>query len=382
MNRGLLLHFWADIDSNPTIMGMIRGLVAAGIELDVCYETRDFLLPPSFPSRGIKPFQVSSWQTCSLELDRLVAHRHRQNPYAFVIATDTQGLLVAGPLLEHLKIPLIYLSFELTFRDELETPNDIEIKKEEKRVAQKAELIIVQDEERGRLLARENGLDLKRFVFVPNAPLGPAVMTRGTWLNQRLNIAPEKKIVLHAGSFAPWTYGEELVAAAHSWDERFILVVHTRQFAEKDAFTAGLIRQCDPKSVRFSTIPLAFDDYPEMISSCDIGLVLYKNAPSKYTQKNILHIGLSSGKFSYFARHGKPVLTSDLPTYRKMFHQHDNGRCIPDVKKLGETLITLESRLDEMGKNNARFFLDQLDFAKNFPFVVGRIKQFCNSATP
>lgn len=373
MKRGLLLHFWADIDSNPTMMGLIRGLTVNGLELDVCYETRDFLLPPNFPA-GVTPLEVPSWKSCSSTLLDFVQDRLKTKDYSFVIAVDLQGLLVAEAVLAKHDIPLIYLSFELTFEDELETAEDRILKQREREISRQAALIIIQDEERGTLLTAENNLAPDKIVFLPNSPAASPDMSDSDYLRRHLQISSGRKIVLHAGSFASWTYGEELCESAHGWDDRFVLVVHTRQFPQHDCLITKMLKQCDPHKVIFSTTPLPFDSYGKLISSCDIGLVLYKTAPTKYTQKNIFHIGLSSGKFAYFARYGKPVLTNDLPSYRTMFQRHANGACLKGINALQNVLPELEDSFQAMGNNNDAFFREHLDFNKFFPSVVEKIK--------
>lgn len=373
MKRGLLLHFWADIDSNPTMMGLIRGLTAEGLELDVCYETRDFLLAPNFPA-GVTPLEVSSWKSASGKLLEFMKSRAKTKDYSFVIAVDLQGLLVAEAVLAKCDIPLIYLSFELTFEDELETAEDRILKQREREISRQAALIIIQDKERGALLAAENNLAPEKIVLLPNAPAASPGANDSDYLRRQLQISSGRKIVLHAGSFASWTYGEELCKSAHDWDDGFVLVVHTRQFPQQDCFISRMQKQCDPNKVIFSTTPLPFDSYGKLIASCDIGLVLYKTAPTKYTQKNIFHIGLSSGKFAYFARHGKPVFTNDLPSYRKMFQRHANGACLQEINALQNVLPELKNSFQAMGNNNGAFFRDHLDFNRFFPAVVEKIK--------
>ena len=374
MKRGLLFHFWADIDTNPTLMGLIRSLIQGGFELDLCHETRDFFLPPSLPSRGITCFSVPTWKNCQKEVTEFIDRQREGEPYSYVIAVDPQGLFVALPHVQHLQVPLIYLSFELTFLDELRDEDDVRLKKIEIEASQLAELVIIQDEKRGQLLAQENSLALEKFVYLPNAPTDFPACQHCDYLRKELGIPAEKRIVLHAGSFDFWTFGEELFNAAHQWDDSYILVIHIRQFPRKDDLVTRLMSHCDPNKVRFSTQPIPYDRYGEVVASCDVGLVLYKITPTKFTQKNLYHIGLSSGKFSYFARHGKPVVTNHLPTYREIFNRYHNGLCVRSIESLGQTLTDLDGDLRKMGKNNRHFFEDKLDFTKNMTRVLERIR--------
>jgi hypothetical protein len=373
MERCLYFHFWGDIDSSPTQSGLIRSLVGAGIEIDLCHETRDFLLAPRLPA-GVTSFRVSGWRTCRDEVQSFAARQHRRYPYSFALAVDIQGLVAALPIVKQHEIPLVYLSCELIFKDELESEEDLFLKTIEIEGTRLADLIIIQDSQRGAMLARENGVEEHIFAYLPNAPSDSQACPNANYLRRSLNISSERKIVLHTGSFDSWTCGEELLEAAHNWDERYILVVHTRHIPQDGDYASRFMNQCDPGKVLFSTTPLPFDQYGELVASCDVGLVLYKNVPTKYTQKNLLHIGLSSGKFSYFARHGKPVLASDLPCFRKIFARYHNGVCVSSPETIGRTLVEVEPEFERLGMNNRDFFLKRLDFSRNANAVIQRIQ--------
>jgi len=374
LRRGLFLHYWPDLDTNPTVMGLVRLLSASGFELDLCYETRASLLPPRFDCPGVTSLRVSNWRNAKQDLPSLLEPRLAEKKYAFVIATDPQGLAAAGHVLELVDCPLVYLSFEILFKDELTDPKDLRLKEKECELSQRAALVIVQDERRGTLLARENGIPPGRFIYLPNAPSGPSRNGKSTFLLQRFAIPREKIIVLHAGSFAEWTHGEELCNQAHEWDDRFVLVVHTRHRPGNDPYLAKIAAACDPRRVKFSTEPLPFDAYGELISGCDIGLVLYKPLPGKFTQKNIMEIGLSSGKFSWFMRHGKPVVASNIPTYQQLCASEKIGVVAEDIRALGASLERLSATLPDYSRRCLSFFDSSLAFERHAPGVIKAIQ--------
>ena len=373
MKRCLVLHFWADVDTNPTLMGLMRHLIATGFDIDLICETRDFFLPPSLPREHVSMHRVHSWRNCARQLQKDWSQKLRGAKYSFVIAVDPQGLYAARYLLENLSLPLIYLSFEILFHDELEKDEELYLKTVEIELSRRAAFIIIQDEERGKLLASENGLSDALFLYLPNAPSDAEYSGDGSYLRDRFNIPSSKKIVLHTGSFDFWTAGEELIAAAAAFPDEFVLVVHSRQIPGKNDLVSRMQGIADPATVCFSTAPLAFDDYTKLVDSCDVGLVLYKMSPTIFTQKNLFHIGLSSGKFAYFARHGKPVITSDLPSYRAIFNRSYNGVYTPKVSALGEILREYAKEFPQMGRNNRLFFCEELDFSKNIVPIMERI---------
>ena len=117
MKRCLIFHFWADVDTNPTLMGFMRHLIAAGFDIDLVCETRDFFLPPSLPPEHISMYPIDSWRDCAQKLRQDWHQKLRGEKYAFLIVVDPQGLYAARYLIEDLSVPLIYLSFEILFQD-------------------------------------------------------------------------------------------------------------------------------------------------------------------------------------------------------------------------------------------------------------------------
>ena len=75
-----------------------------------------------------------------------------------------------------------------------------------------------------------------------------------------------------------------------------------------------------------STEPLPPEEYESMVASADLGLVLYKTIPgSLFRQKNIECIGLSSGKFSHYTKHGLPVISIGQQTYADLLFDYEFG---------------------------------------------------------
>src|SRR5581483_11920877 len=96
----------------------------------------------------------------------------RETPCACMIGVDPDGLELAHSLARG--APLGYYSLELLLSYELTTPADRQLKARERELSHQAAFVVVQDEERGRLLAEDNALAWERLVLVPNAPAGPA----------------------------------------------------------------------------------------------------------------------------------------------------------------------------------------------------------------
>jgi glycosyltransferase involved in cell wall biosynthesis len=378
MKHCLIFHFWADIDTNPTLMGLMRSLIGQGFDIDIICETRDFFLPPSLPHEHVTMHPVSSWRNCAQQLQEQWYLKLQQKKYSFIIAVDPQALYAGRYLLRNIVVPLIYLSFEILFWDELEKIDDFKLKENEIELLRQASLIIIQDKERAGKLATENKLEDIDFLYLPNAPRDEKRLESSSFLRDKFNISSSKKIILHTGSFDFWTAGEELIAATEKFPDDYILIIHSRQIPGKEDFITQMQSSCDPTKVIFSTDPLPFDDYAKLVESCDIGLVLYKISPTIFTQKNLYHIGLSSGKFSYFARHGKPVITTDFPSFQAILNEYQNGLCVRQVSDIGDILQANRAGFSEMGQNNRRFFKERLDFSMNIIPIIERLYSISN----
>ena len=300
---------------------------------------------------------------------------HRKCHYRCFIGVDPEGIVRAQQLSAFIRVPLVYWSFELLLSAELQSSAQRSLKHEEIASSHKASFIIIQDEDRARLLAEDNGFSSHNFVLVPNAPLGPARRRRLNCWHQRFGLSQHSKVVLHAGSMGDWTGISEVVASAPSWPEDWVLVIHTRFHARQSQYIQDLQRQAEPGKVFFSLHPVSRKEYDDLVDSADIGIAFYVPLPgSTYTQENLRSMGLSSGKIAYYLRAGLPVIINRTTSVYNLIEQENCGVAVSNGKEIGETIREIVSSYKQYSANAYRTFDKYMDFAGSFSQVIERIE--------
>ena len=375
MKQALVVHPWCDLDTNPSMMGIINHLLADGWLIDLFHEQRDFFRKPDLLHENLRRFEIVNWQQEEDEASRQIAELHTAHPYNFCLASDPQGISLADRLTRNLNIPSIYFSGEILFKDELTDDSLRKLKKNEIKAARQARFVIIQDEERAALLKKENSLADQQILLLPNSPADcRAPLEKSSYLRRLLSIPAGKKIILHTGSFADWTDGEALCRDTEKWPDEFVLVIHSRHDPQPDSLLREMMNSCNRDKIYFSSVPLAAGEYDKVVRSADIGLVLYKPGATPFTGKNLLHIGLSSGKFAYFARHGIPVIATNLPAFNQIFQKHGNGVTVSSASGIHKVLQQ-KNNFPQLGSKNRFFFVSRLNFSKNVQKIINRLNE-------
>lgn len=368
-----------DFSTNPTLQCLVQALHREGVQIDVYMPNPGNFPVPKFDWIRFYPFPKPHynltlniranlgnikrfWQ--SRTIPRIITNRN----YDLFIGVDTGGLITAHIFAKQLNIPFIYASFEIFFRDELARSSDIKEKQKEIIASRKAAKTIIQDQKRAELLAKENGLDGDKFIYMPVAPSGASTPEKTNYAREKFGISSKKTVVIHSGSFADWTYADELIESLRTWPDDFVLLIHTRYKHSLTDKYLQKISQMNLPNIVLSTEPLPISEYELMLRSVDIGLVLLKQGDSKYTQKNIMNIGLSSGKFSYYMKHGLPVISIiNQSTYRELLKSYEFGMDILDFKEMPYALSEVQKELDYYGSEAQRLFREKLDFDLYWP---------------
>jgi glycosyltransferase involved in cell wall biosynthesis len=296
----------------------------------------------------------------------------RDPVYDCLIGVDPDGLALAHELAHG--APLVYYSLELLLSYELSTPVDRQLKAHERELCREAAFVIVQDEARGRLLAEDNDIPLERLALVPNAPAGPSRRQPGRYWHSRFDLPDEARVVIHAGSLGDWTGIHDVVDSISAWPRPWVLVIHTRYDAELSGYVDGLRARSDPSRVYFSLKPVPRQDYDPLIDSADIGLAFYvPDSSSAFTQRNLLTLGLSSGKLAYYLRSGLPVIVNRAASIAAEVEGNGMGIGVDDASGIAPALQELTREYGRYSDAALRFFDERLDFRRAFAEVVQRV---------
>ncbi|MDQ3810097.1 MAG: hypothetical protein M3336_07395 [Chloroflexota bacterium] len=412
MRRLAIVYPRANLDTVPSLVGAAEMLAEGGYEVDVfCYSSAAHP-PPTFASprvrvRSLGVEDVADRATAGLRsaarradwlprsartrlaqgyatLGASLAHGSRlmarvrtrrlarAGAYACLIGVDPDGLLLAQAMAGG--APVGYYSLELLLSSELTGEADARLKEQERRASREAAFVIVQDHERARLLAEDNGLAWERMVLVPNSPTGPARRLPSRAWPRRLGVAQDRRIVLHAGSLGDWTGIEALVASAPNWPEPWVLVVHTRYDAQSSAYVQRLRASADPTRVFFSLRPVDRQTYQDLVDGADVGLAFYvASGGSAFTGRNIQAIGLSSGKLAYYLRAGLPVVVNRAASIGAALEEAGCGLAVLDAAAIGPALSRISADYARFSEAACRFFDQNLEFRRAFSAAIDRI---------
>lgn len=371
---------------NPSLVCLLKAFARSGARVDVLMPVSDRF--PSvddglatrypFPHRfslwrgGVRTTLRSWWERAQqIQSDRMFA----AGAYDLILGVDSAGLIEGYEYAKRYDVPLVYLSFEIFFRDELSSRAEIEEKEREYIASQFADLVIIQDQWRAQLLATENRLSLDKLEYLPVSPGGSQRVRKSDYLRRRFGLSEMQTLVLHSGSFAEWTYyADELLENVATWPEDFVLVVHTKYRPGQTDRYIQAVQQAKLSNVVLSTEPLSVDEYEQLVASADIGLALYKPVPaSRSTQKNIQTMGLSSGKFSFYMKYGIPVISIKQQSYAQLLVDYAFGENLDSFREMPAALNRVRSNYAHHRAEAQRLFSEKLDFDIHWPRLSARL---------
>jgi hypothetical protein len=384
--RIALFEPYPDLSTNPTLVCLLEKLTREGADVDVMMHDTDSFLPVDgkvtcyrFPE-GLSLWYGdirTTWRCWSerLSIERLrIEQKFVTGAYDLILGVDSLGIIRGSKYARRFNVPLVYLSFEIFFRDELSVQAEIEEKQRERIASQFADLVIIQDSGRARLLATENNLMLQKFEYLPVSPGGFGNVEESDYLRTRFNISREQTIVLQSGSLAEWTCAHELLESVVEWQEGFVLVIHTPYVPREAERYVQTVRRAKLPNVFLTIEPLPTDEYEQMVASADIGLVLYKPVPpSRYVQRNIENIGLASGKFSFYMKYGLPVISFAQQEYDRLLKAYAFGENIGSFDEMPEALNRIRSNYAYHRAEAQRLFTERLCFDIHWPKLEARL---------
>lgn len=375
-----------DLATNPSLVCLLEALTRSGACVDVLMpdggrfpQVKGMATRYPFPRkfslwRGGVRSTLRGWLSWLKHIQHMEVKRaFAVGAYDLILGVNSAGIIRGYEYAKRYDVPLVYLSFGIFFRDELLSRREIKEKECECIASQFADLVVIQDRWRARLLAAENGLSPEKFEYLPVSPAGSRSVRKSDYLRRRFNLSERQTIVLHSGSFAKWTYADELLENVATWPEDFVLVVHTRYKPGRRDRYIQAIQQARLSNVVLSTDPLPMEEYEQLVASADIGLVLYKPMGTRYTQKNIQTVGLSSGKFSFFMKYGLPVISIGQQTYAQLLVDYVFGENLDSFSQMPAALNRVRSNYTHHQAEAQRLFSEKLDFDVHWPRLSARL---------
>jgi glycosyltransferase involved in cell wall biosynthesis len=287
---------------------------------------------------------------------------------SLVIGCDPSGLIAAAAVALRHRAPLAYFSLELHLWRDCASLRDWVKKSGEALLMRRAAFTIIQDDERAAVLAADNRLHDTRFVLQPVASLGEASPAKSAFLRERLGIAPDAFVVLHAGGIYPWNRCLELAEAARRFPESWVLVLHG--FPYDPAYVARIRAVAPPGKVMLSLDKLPFERMPDVIASADVGVALYEDRGPNFTL-----IGSASNRLVDYLRHGLPVLVSDFPSLRRAVEEHGCGVAVGPGDDLVELLERIRTRYEEHRRAALTCYDERYRAREHFPRLLAAVRE-------
>jgi hypothetical protein len=346
-----------DTFSNPTLTLLIERLIEENYTI-LFYGSEQMMVPEEFKSKlnyYPLPFRFYEFQKNPKSVKKIIKqylalykNLKFKNKTDTVICVDPMGFVIAGRLRRMINVRLIYASFEIFFKEEFKSDPKKIIKDLEIKYSKYADLVLIQDERREKLLKETNNFrDSVKFIHIPVSPKQISI-SRKSNLRSELSIPEDKTIVVYSGTLMKWSGINEILDLFNDkWNPDFWLVIHSHNTPhEGDEFWEKI--NClisKNKNISFHSKPFNnFKDYAEFLSGCDIGIATYfPDSDDVFAGKNIEEIGLASGKFSSYMMIGIPTITTQNSMYKELNNKYNFGETIKEVAQIPEALIKIKS---------------------------------------
>lgn len=294
-----------------------------------------------------------------------------KDSYYCYIGIEKKGLIWAGILSEIHNCPLIYYSLELYLEDNPVLDRVYHLLQAERIYHRKSIATIIQDRLRGQALLSSNGVKTTNILYLPVSSRGSVIRKRSTFLQDRLNIDQNKKIMLYFGGLDKTRSIAQIVRSAVDLDNDTVLVLHG--FGPKN-YINHLLSIADSEKVKFSFDFIPEDQILELISSAHIGIALYKT-----TNANDRLVAFSASKIAYYTQCGVPMITFDTESFRELRNTH---RCVELISNFNEIPQKSRMILNEYGSYREEAFAAYetfYNFEDNFARFIKELETIIDS---
>jgi hypothetical protein len=322
----LMIHPEGNIYNNPHLSGLVDILSENGYSVDIFSERRLY-------NQNLKstPFNL---------IFRDQIERLKKN-YSFIIGVDL-GIIEGSVLSLVLERPLIYISYEIFFEDEIGK----EVKDIERAACKVIDFAICQDRLRSNLLSKENKIPLDKIIQMPVAGRFFHDKKKSYFLHEKLGISTEKKIALMTGSLSAFTCTWEIIRSVEKWPPNWILVLHGRYGPDANIEKVVSKQNKANKKIFLSELQTeTTDELTPILHSSDIGIAFY-NATGEnfYTGKNISNIGWASGKIGTYLQNGLPIISNVNGEIGEFIGNNNLGAIVKSIDEIPSILHSINDQ--------------------------------------
>ncbi len=288
--------------------------------------------------------------------------------YTCLIGIEKKGLIWAGLMGERMGIPYMYYSLELYTRDHPQSRRSLHTRRTkpvEEKYHRKSLATIVQDPERAEILLRDNGVQSSELFYVPVSLVGEPYRAQSAFLQQRLQLPNDRRVILQFGQISEERFSTELAHVAQDFPKEWTLVLH----GYGPERTVRKIRRVDSRGrVRLSLDLVPAHRLLEMMASADIGVALYSSLSA-----NDILTALSSEKVALYLQAGLPIIAFDYPGYRRLIDRYGCGATISSVGQLPAAVEKILAAYERFRSNAYECFTECYEFSRQFQKVITRI---------
>jgi glycosyltransferase involved in cell wall biosynthesis len=288
--------------------------------------------------------------------------------YKCFIGVEPAGMMVAGILGAKFSVPFVYYNMELHTIADIISPYEWAAKSIERDFQVKALFTITQDDERARIMMAENSIPADNFITIPVCADGAPFKNKTDMLRSKFGFGSDKIIVLYAGFIGEWAMCEEMVAAAKSWPDKYVLVLHSHGI-NNNAYINKLKKNAG-RNVFFSDVPISYDELSAFLASADVGVALYKDLGANFTL-----ISSASGKLAHYLKSGLPVIVNSYPGISRIMDQYKCGLAIDDPNAIVDAINKICDNYEEMHQGAFNCYENEYRFSRHFEKILKKLEQ-------
>ncbi|MCX6239067.1 MAG: hypothetical protein NTY07_16155 [Bacteroidia bacterium] len=293
------------IDAHFCFTELAKNFVKHGYAVDLFYIQNNNYTPPVFFTDNIRLLQFPKSFFSKFEFWSKIFYS-KEYKYEATIGTPLLGTELAFKLSKFLNIPCFYLADEI-FDPNIDwhpVKNYKQHKKKDRLINNNCTATLALGLERYKYQASVNALGSNHKYFIlPNSPSGKSNKLTSHYFRDIFQIEDSKPIILFIGNMW-WSLAKKVWEETKTYSDRdYHLIFHMRSAGWEEQYN-------NHNLIKFSHIPVPQYMMEYVVSSADIGLVLYdKEVPKE--EKN----GLTGGKIGTYLKCNLPIVIGNLPEF-------------------------------------------------------------------